>query len=124
MEPHESADGVRERLDLALRRALKARDKVAVSALRSALAAISNAEAVAPGSVQVRGAQSAHVAGAAAGPGAAEAARRRLSEDDIAEIVRGEIAERESAATGYERHGHAGQAARLRREAETIAAVI
>lgn len=114
---------VRQRLDLALRQALKARDKVAAAALRSALAAISNAEAVTPDSVQPRGAQSPHVAGTSAGLGAAEAARRSLSDREIAEIIRGEIAERESAARDYEQRGHGERAARLRLEAEVIAAV-
>jgi uncharacterized protein len=115
---------VRQRLDLALRQALKARDKAAVSALRSALAAISNAEAVTPGSAQARGALSPHVAGTAAGVGATEAARHSLSDHEIAEIVGREIAERESAARDYERCGRDEQAARLRQEAEAIAAVI
>jgi len=116
--------GVRQRLELALRQALKARDKVAVSALRSALAAIGNAEAVPPGPARVRGAQSPHVAGAAAGAGAAEVARRDLSDYEIAEIVRGEIAERENAARDYQRSGHDERAARLRQEAQAIAALM
>jgi uncharacterized protein len=117
------AGDVRQRLDLALRQALKARDKVAAAALRSALAAISNAEAVTPGSVQPHGAQSPHVAGTSAGLGAAEAARRSLSDREIAEIIRGEITERETAARDYERRGYGERAARLRLEAEVIAAV-
>jgi hypothetical protein len=45
----------RERLQAALREALKARDKVAVPALRSALAAIDNAGAVPPGPAPAAG---------------------------------------------------------------------
>ena len=47
LSPETQPDGdVRDRLGRALRDALKARDQVAASALRSALAAIGNAEAV------------------------------------------------------------------------------
>ena len=56
-------DGVvRERLQLALREALRTRDTIAASALRSALAAIDNAQAVPPGPAAA-GASSPHVAG-------------------------------------------------------------
>ena len=41
-------DEIQERLRVALRAAMKARDTVATSALRSVLAAIANAEAVPP----------------------------------------------------------------------------
>jgi hypothetical protein len=49
-----------------------------------------------------------------AGLGAAEAQRRHLTEADITAIVRAEAAERDAAASQYERAGHAGQAAGLR----------
>jgi hypothetical protein len=42
------SDDIRSRLQLALRGAMKAKDPAAVSALRSVLAAIGNAEAVPP----------------------------------------------------------------------------
>ncbi len=91
--------------------------------LRSALSAIGNAEAVAPGkpgSGQPAATGSDHFAGAVpfAGPGAAvgaaEAERRHLTEADVAAIVRTEAAERVAAASQYEHAGHAGQAAGLR----------
>jgi uncharacterized protein YqeY len=112
---------LQERLRRALPLAMKARDKVAVSALRSALGAVGNAEAVDP----------AHAATTTEGPGglagtvalgAGEAARRTLSEADIERIIRAEIAERRGAADGYERMGQAGQAERLRAEAEVLEA--
>ena len=106
---------IRTRLRRALTNALKARDASTVSALRSALSAIGNAEAVDPGPARPAGTGSAHFAGAVAGLGAGEAARRRLTEADIAAIVRAEAAEREAAAREYERGGHAEEAARLRR---------
>ena len=77
-------DDIRTRLQQALRSALKARDAGAVSALRSALGAIGNAEAVDPGPAQPAGAGSVHVAGAVAGLGAGEAGRRQLTEADVA----------------------------------------
>jgi uncharacterized protein YqeY len=114
----------RERLQAALREALKARDKVAVPALRSALAAIDNAGAVPPGPAPAAGTGGQHVADAAAGLGAGEGQRRRLSEGDVDEIVRAEIAERQAAARDYEQRGHADRADRLRREACVLISAI
>jgi uncharacterized protein YqeY len=115
-----SGGAVRERLQLALRGALRARDTTAVSALRSALAAIGNAEAVPPGPEPAAGMGSPHVAGAAAGVGAAEADRRRLSDGEAEQIVRAEAAERQAVARDYEQAGHADRADRLRREAGVL----
>ena len=114
----------RARLRLALTEAIRARDMTAVPALRSALAAIGNAEAVEPGAVAPTGTGSPHVAGAAAGLGAAEAERRRLSAAEIEQIVLGEAGERERAARDYERAGHADRADPLRREAQVLLAVL
>ena len=116
--------GVPARLRLALAEALRARDTIAVSALRSALGAIGNAEAVEPGAAAPMGSGSPHVAGAAAGLGAAEAPRRRLSAAEVEQIVRAEVGERERAARDYERTGHADRAGRLRREARLLLAVL
>ena len=88
----------RPRLQLALREALKARDTIATSALRSALAAIDNAGAVPPAPAPPAGTASSHVAGAVAGLGAGEAERRRLTEAEVQELVRAEIADRQAAA--------------------------
>ena len=85
-----------------------------MSALRSAMSAIGNAEAVDPGPARAAGTGSAHFAGTVAGLGAGEAERRRLTEADVAAIVRQEAAEREAAAGEYERAGHTAEAARLR----------
>ena len=111
---------VRERLQKALREALTARDKIAVSALRSALAAIDNAGAVPPGPAPAASDGSQHVAGAAAEIGAGEGERRTLSEEDIGEIVRAEVAERHAAARDYEQRGHADRVGRLRHEAHVL----
>jgi uncharacterized protein YqeY len=110
----------RQRLQLALRAALKARDTVATSALRSALAAVDNASAVPAGPPPGAGTGSAHIAGAASGLGAAEAERRRLTAAEADQIVQAEIAERQTAAQEYEARGHPDRAARLRREASIL----
>lgn len=109
-----SAD-LRAELQSRLRDAMRQRDKTAVSACRTALAAIANAEAVPVDAVPRAGA----IEGSAIGVGAADAPRRELSGDHIRAIVLGEIAERDQAAqslaaTGPER------AATLRAEADVL----
>jgi uncharacterized protein YqeY len=107
------------RLRQALPAALKARDHVAVAALRSAVSAIDNAQAVeAPPAPRSGGV----IAGAVTGLGAGDAPRRELSDDDIAAIVGAELAERRRAAADYERAGQDDAAARLRAEADVLAA--
>jgi uncharacterized protein len=145
-----SPDEIQQRPREALRAAMKAKDTVAVSALRSVLAAIANAEAIpvaapasnagpagntvppgnpAPASQAVTGGDQrvagshvagSHVAGSAAGLGAAEARRRELTGTDIAAIIGAEVTERRSAARQYDSTGNAERAGRLRREAEII----
>lgn len=121
---------VETRLRAALREALKTRDVVAAFAIRSALGAIGNAEAVpaeaaadaGPGAT-VR-TESAYVAKAATGAGATEATRRQLSPADIQAIVGAEISERETTAGQYEQAGQADRADRLRREARILRDVL
>jgi hypothetical protein len=112
-------DPIRDRLQTALWDALRARDKFAASALRSALAAIDNASAV-PAEPPPGVASSPHFAGAAAGLGAGKAHRRGLIAGEAQRIVRAEIAERDTAAADYERAGHADRAGRLRPEAAVL----
>jgi uncharacterized protein YqeY len=114
---------VPDRLQAALRVALKQRDTAAISALRSALAAIGNAEAL-PAPPTQGGGGGQYVAGSIAGLGATEASRRVLTEAEFAGFVRTEIAERRAAADHYEQAGHADRADRLRREADALAAVV
>jgi uncharacterized protein len=109
------------RLQAALTQALSSRDAVAAPALRSALSAIANAEAVPPAAAPSGQTSSEHVAGAVAGLGTTEAARRELTEADIAAIVTTEITDRHSAAAEYERLGRADQSERLRCKAEILA---
>ena len=98
---------------------MKARDRVAVAALRSAIAAIENAEAVdlaalATGSLAIELSP--------VGVGAAEVERRLLTESEVAAIVRAEVAEREAAAQGYEQAGRLDRADQLRAEAGALTA--
>lgn len=92
---------------------------IAVAALRSALAAIDNAEAVdasfAP-TVDLAG----EIANSAVGPGAGDVQRRTLSEAQMAGVVRAEITDRRAAAAEYERVGQHDRAARLRGEADVL----
>jgi uncharacterized protein len=111
------------RLQAALRLALRQRDTAAVSALRSALAAIGNAEAM-PAPASGGGGASQYVAGGIAGLGATEVSRRVLTEAEIAGIVSTEVAERRTEAARYEQAGHADRADRLRREADALAAAV
>lgn len=111
---------MRDNLRDGLKAALKARDNVAVTALRSALAAIDNAEAIPADHLLGNITGDEHVAGSAAGLGAAEAARRHLTEADIRAIVETEIRERSVAAQEYEQLGHMDLAERLHAEAEVL----
>ncbi|WP_328466797.1 GatB/YqeY domain-containing protein [Actinoplanes sp. NBC_00393] len=103
---------LRSRLQAALPTAMKARDQAAVSALRSALAAIENAAAVAP--------QDSPLGLPATGLGVTEVPRREQDEAEIERIVRAEIDERLAAAAEYDRLSRADQAARLRAEAHAL----
>ena len=104
-----------------LKAALKARDRVAVAALRSALAAIENAEALPAGEAAASGTGgSEHVAGAALGVGATEAERRHLTEGDVRAIVAKEVQDRTEAAEEYARLDRPDAAARVQAEAEVL----
>jgi uncharacterized protein len=145
----EAAHGdIEARLRAALRDAMTTRDVVAAFALRSALSAIGNAGAVpapaasmvpaapvapvAPAASMVPAAPtnsaapaaSAYVAGSAPGLGAGEAPRRRLTQADVAGIVRAEAAERDTAAGQYDQAGHPDRAETLRREAAILRAAL
>lgn len=119
-----SQQDVQTRLTLALRAALRDRDHAAIAALRSALAAIGNAEAVGPAGPPAKPAASEHFAGAAAGLRAAEVARKELIEAAKRDIVRAEIVDRELAASQYAAGGHAARADRMRAEVAVLAAVL
>ena len=118
-----AAPPLRQRLRDALGAAIKERDRVAVGALRSALAAIENAEAVDVATPAESGATrrtSLAIEQIPVGAGAADVARRQLTEDDVERIVRGEVAEREVAVATYERAGKDDRAGRLREEIRVL----
>ncbi|MFF7179398.1 hypothetical protein [Streptomyces sp. NPDC008121] len=96
---------------------MRARDKAAVSALRSTLAALDNAEAVPLSEDRLRGTA---LEASPAGVGATEAVRRELTERAVLDVVRAEAAERLDAAEQLTAPAHADRAARLRAEAEVL----
>ncbi len=110
---------LRQRLTTALRE----RDKPTAAAMRSAIAALENAEAV-PTSQGAVAATSRHVAGAAVGVGAAEA--ERLALDDAAEsaILRAEVDGLLEAACEYESLGQVERAAVARAAADELSTVV
>ncbi|WP_030674431.1 hypothetical protein [Streptomyces rimosus] len=96
---------------------MSARDKTAVSALRSTLAALDNAEAVPTESSEPRGLALEQLP---VGVGATEVARRELSERRVVDIVRSEIDERLAAAVQLTSPAHAARATQLREEAAVL----
>jgi len=116
---------VRQRLRGSLREAMRAKNAVALSALRSALAALDNAEAVPAASPDgTTTATHSRLAGTVVGVGAAETARRRLSDDEQLTVLRTEIDERLSAAIEFEVGGQPDRAERLRAEADVLVDVL
>jgi len=121
MQPEPQSEPLRERLRAAIPVAMKARDRRTVSALRSALGAIDNAEAVEVDTHVRAGAIEASPY-KYVGAGVSEVARRVLTEADIVAIVRAEVADRRVAAANYEATGHRDRAAELAAEADALAA--
>jgi hypothetical protein len=98
---------------------MKARQPDAVAALRTAIAAIDNAEAV-PAPEARQAATSSHIAGASAGLGAAEAARRALSDSEQRAILRDQVTGYTAEAGRYEALGRPAAAARLQAQARLL----
>lgn len=86
---------VRSRLRVGVRQAMKAREREVIAAYRCALAAIDNAEAVAPDEYVSRAGA---IEAAPVGVGVAEVNRRALTEQQMRDIVVAEAVEREQAA--------------------------
>ena len=112
---------LRERLGTGLRDALKARDAAAIAALRSALAAIDNAEAVPSHQTPTAADSWEHVAGSVAGLRTTEGERRVLTPAQLDDIVRAEITDRREAADTYTHAGRHERAEELRRQADVLA---
>ena len=113
------ADDVRDRLRSALRQAMKDRDQHAVAGLRSAIAAIDNAEAVEAGALEMA---QGPIAGARTGLGAAEAVRRELTPAEVTMLIQAEVDDRRNAADEYAAIGQHEAADRLRAEAVVLLA--
>ncbi len=113
------AAALRATLRSDLTAAMKSRDADAVAALRTAIAAIDNAQAVAAPPA-APAATSAHIAGARAGLGAAESARRPLTAGELEAILRDQLAEYARDADGYAAHGQEAAAQRLRNQASLL----
>jgi hypothetical protein len=109
----------------ALLAARKDRDAARVSALRSALSAIDNAGAVPTATLRSAtpispdAPSSGTIAGGVVGLGAAEVARRELSDEQIRSLLHGEIDERLAAAKQIDAN-HTERAATLRTEAAVL----
>jgi hypothetical protein len=102
---------------------MKAREPDAVAALRTAIAAIDNAEAV-PAPETSQATTSAHFAGARAGVGAGEADRLDLDDSQQRTILREQIAGYTIEADRYEALGQQDAAARLRGQARVLTAYL
>jgi uncharacterized protein YqeY len=102
---------------------MKAREPDAVAALRTAIAAIDNAEAV-PAPEARQTATSSHIAGARPGLGAAEAARLDLSDREQQAILREQITGYTTEAERYETLGQPDAANRLRTRASVLSAYL
>ena len=112
----------RENLRRSLLSARKARDTNRTAAIRSALSAIDNAET--PQADQTDTRIGGAIAGAVSGAGSTEVARRVLSDDEVRDLLRAEIDERLSAASGYIANGHHERASELRSQAAVLAQVL
>lgn len=95
-------DHIRKHLESALKDAMRAKDRAAITALRGLLHAIDNASAV-------------EVADSSA---ASEVPRRIASREEIVSLIRREAEERHAAARLYESVGESLRAQELRRQAE------
>lgn len=99
---------------------MKAQRRDEMAALRTLIAAIDNAESV-EDPLPASPSSSEHVAGAVRGLGAADAARRSLSEHDLQRVIENELWERDAQAERLTMLGRADEASRLRTEAHVIA---
>ena len=127
----EPATTWRETLRAQLLTARKERDQTRVSALRSALSAIDNAETP---DAQTSDADTSDettpvtpdgaIAGAGSGLGSTEVARRQLTDSEIRALIRAEVDERLRAAEQLADNGAEDRAAAVRSEADVLTAVL
>ncbi len=105
----------REKLRESLLAARKSRDASSVTAIRSALSAIDNAETPQPDQTDTR--TGGTIAGAVSGVGSTEVARRVLTEDAVRDLIQAEVDERLTAAGQYIANGHPDRASDLQAQA-------
>jgi uncharacterized protein len=117
--PSSGADDIRTAMRRDLVVALKARDTSTVTALRTAIAAVDNAEAVDTSAMPAT-TQDGPVAGATAGLGSSEVARRVLTAADRQSVVHALIAEYLDEADRYESRNQHESAEVLRRQAGVL----
>jgi uncharacterized protein len=110
------SQNLRGQMAAALTEAMRSRDRVAVTALRSALAAVANAEAVPVDTMPRAGA----VESTPVGAGAADAPRRELTEHDVRAVVAAELAEHEHSAAHLRGAGRPEEAERVAAEAAVL----
>lgn len=113
---------LRTRLRVELTARMRQRDRVAVATLRTALAALDNAEAVPVTPLPRTG--DGPVAQAVLGVGAAEVERRALSEVDEVALVRAELASLDESVAELEALGRDDRAATAREQAHVLRAVL
>ena len=119
----QSDDDLRPQLRRRLGAAVRDRDRIAVAALREAIAALDNAEAILPDGDLQAGA-SEYAAGGVVGLGAADAERRILDAGEQRAIVRAVIEMRLTAASTYDEDGQGARASELRSGAEILIATL
>jgi len=122
MESHHNTpvEKIQAHLRTALRTAMKSRDKAAVAGVRSAMAALANAEAIDVDPASATGA----IEQSPVGVGSTEAARRVLTDADVRSTLEVELTEREQAAGDYAARGDHERADRLRAEAAAVRGVL
>ena len=113
----DSDDGIEVRMRRDLSQAMKARDRVAIAALRSALGEIANAGAVTTEHAST--AQGGDIAGAVPF-GSAELAPRSMTDADSVAVVRREVSERDAAAEEFDKRGRHDRGSQLRAEADVL----
>jgi hypothetical protein len=116
---YRSASAFREQLRCDLRVAMKQGRREAISALRTLIAAIDNAEAVRPGAESTR-IGGGVIAASSPGVGSTEAPRRVLSADDVRAIVEDLVDEYDTQADQYGSMRQGDAAERLRRAADVL----
>ena len=119
----QSDDDLRSHLRRHLGTAVRDRDRIAVAALRGAIAALDNAQAIPPDR-DLKTEAGKYVAGGVVGLGAAEAERRILNAGEQRAIVRAVIEMRLAAASTYDEHGQSARAGDLRSGAEILIAIL